>query len=736
MDPLWHTKRQWIYESFIYLCGFLLFMEWLYPLRQITDTEYVSAFIIYSAFCFIISFLRVPWYIGSPLKMIGLAFVVDQLFMTEPFLSSSWLFAIKDQLRYNWDMIMGLRFDQITPFFRSILFLVLLWLMSYLLYYWFVVVKRIHFFVILTFVYVTVLDTFTVFDGKASVIRVFLISLIVMGVSSIMKELKDEEITVAHKRLFKGWMYPLVMFILGATILGYASPKLTSQWPDPVPFIQSATEGLDGSNEKVQKVGYGTNDEQLGGSFIQDNTLVFQVAAEEEHYWRIETKDFYTGKGWINAEEGRFQSFDPDEVLPIQTFNQENVETEKRTATVLMIDKASFTKLVYPYGIERVNQSGAMSYNVNATTNVIQPMRNGRTVRVGSYEIDYNQPSYSYQQLQQASEEDPLDIEEQYTQLPESLPNRVENLARNLVEEEDNRYDKAKAIEEHFATSAFRYDTEDVPVPEEEEDYVDQFLFDSQVGYCDNYSSSMVVMLRSVGIPARWAKGFTGGERIDSATGDDGKAYTIYEVKSENAHSWVEVYFPQIGWVPFEPTKGFGNHTEFYTDEIDEEEREEVTEELKEKLNEEEQEKPELQQLEEELSDEKEEETSGTLLRNRVLVFILIIAVVTSIALYVYRFPLMRMYYRRRFLRNPNASTFTDSYFFLMKVAAAKLKIKRNKGQTLREYAMEIDRYFQSNQMSRLTHQYERLLYNRNEQNLPWDEVTELWEDLINKTLS
>src|SRR5699024_6506512 len=113
-----------------------------------------------------------------------------------------------------------------------------------------------------------------------------------------------------------------------------------------------------------------------------------------------------------------------------------------------------------------------------------------------------------------------------------------------------------RAIESYFASNGFVYETENVAVPSEQEDYVDQFLFDTRAGYCDNYSSSMVVLLRTLDIPARWVKGFTSGEQISSSLDDTEE---VYEVTNANAHSWVEVYFSDVGWVPFEPTKGFSN---------------------------------------------------------------------------------------------------------------------------------------------------------------------------------
>ena len=71
----------------------------------------------------------------------------------------------------------------------------------------------------------------------------------------------------------------------------------------------------------------------------------------------------------------------------------------------------------------------------------------------------------------------------------------------------------------------------------------------------------MVVLLRAAGIPARWAKGYTEGERTIY------QGESVYKVTNNNAHSWVEVYFSGIGWVPFEPTKGFSGNADFFDSE-------------------------------------------------------------------------------------------------------------------------------------------------------------------------
>ena len=110
-------------------------------------------------------------------------------------------------------------------------------------------------------------------------------------------------------------------------------------------------------------------------------------------------------------------------------------------------------------------------------------------------------------------------------------------------------------------TILFIYETTNVSFPAQNQDYVDQFLFDTKSGYCNNFSTSMIVLLCSAGIPARWVKGYTEGTLDNTLVGAEGE--DVYKIANDNAHSWVEVYFPGYGWIPFEPTKGFTNPYNF-----------------------------------------------------------------------------------------------------------------------------------------------------------------------------
>ncbi|TAJ07587.1 MAG: DUF3488 domain-containing protein [Nitrospirae bacterium] len=136
----------------------------------------------------------------------------------------------------------------------------------------------------------------------------------------------------------------------------------------------------------------------------------------------------------------------------------------------------------------------------------------------------------------------PQEIADQYLQMPELSP-RVSTLARQVTAQARTPYDRIVAIEGHLR-SAYQYSLDVGPtVPVHP---VEEFLFARKTGYCEHYATAMVMMLRTLGIPARLVTGFLPGE-----WNGFGRYYTI---RQRDAHAWVEVYFPRSGWVTFDPT--------------------------------------------------------------------------------------------------------------------------------------------------------------------------------------
>jgi hypothetical protein len=133
-----------------------------------------------------------------------------------------------------------------------------------------------------------------------------------------------------------------------------------------------------------------------------------------------------------------------------------------------------------------------------------------------------------------------------YLQLEEGLPGRVGDLARAVTAGRTTWYDAVVAVQAWLRANT-RYDL-DVPRDPDGVDAVDHFLFETRRGYCEQIASSIAVMLRTLGIPARLVTGYGPGER-NPLTG-------YFEVKQSDAHAWVEVFYPGIGWVPYDPTFG------------------------------------------------------------------------------------------------------------------------------------------------------------------------------------
>ena len=167
------------------------------------------------------------------------------------------------------------------------------------------------------------------------------------------------------------------------------------------------------------------------------------------------------------------------------------------------------------------------------------------------YTVESFIPDVTLAQLRAASAEYPEEIRARYLQLPPDLPERVRRLAGQITEGRTNAYDKAKAIETYLRTN-YPYDL-DIPAPPTDRDVVDYFLFDLRRGYCDYYATAMVVLARASGLPARFVSGY--------APGSYDPASAQYVIRERDAHSWAEVYFPEIGWVEFEPTASISEIT-------------------------------------------------------------------------------------------------------------------------------------------------------------------------------
>ncbi|HEY1272021.1 MAG TPA: transglutaminase domain-containing protein, partial [Terriglobales bacterium] len=181
------------------------------------------------------------------------------------------------------------------------------------------------------------------------------------------------------------------------------------------------------------------------------------------------------------------------------------------------------------YQIVTSDQEGAI-YNLD------------RERQLGLYEADSDVAQPAAADLRQAAGEFNPELLRRYLQLP-PLDTRIPALARQLTSDAATNYDKAAAIELYLKRNyGYTLDLGRVPP----KDPLAAFLFERKQGHCEYFASSMAVMLRTIGISARIVNGFRTGEFND--------VNSQYLVRSRNAHSWVEAYFPGYGWISFDPT--------------------------------------------------------------------------------------------------------------------------------------------------------------------------------------
>ncbi|MGF7536212.1 DUF4129 domain-containing transglutaminase family protein [Bacillus mexicanus] len=719
-----------------YFLAFLLLWEWLRPLDSFTDTKHTGFFSVFIALTFLLTFFRMRWFVTVPFSVLFTLISIHILFYQGSIFDLSWISSFLQDVYLNITLIQSGQWNDMIPSFRTLLFFILLWLLVYLLHYWVIYQRKTLFFFMMTVAYITILDTFTPYDATFAVIRIVLIGFFMLGLLYLDRIKLMERITLPKTSVLK-WFLPLSILILIAVGFGLAAPKSDPAWPDPVPFLKKIT-----NQNQVpageSKIGYGNHDESLGGPFQQDNTTVLTWQGKKRTYFRVETKDTYTGKGWVETDTGMSYQLSGGNVENL--WFDHKVATERKVVRVKVDKHYGYNHVMYPIGAKVIQPKQAVSLEMNGNTEQISPINEqaGKIRNMGTYTVTYNSPVYKLDELRKVkvrNKSDEYTFSDRYMQLPDSLPERVKSLATKLTQDHDNMFDKVKAIEGYLGSNAFTYETEKVTVPKDGEDYVDQFLFETKMGYCDNFSSAMVVLLRSAGIPARWVKGYTSGQY--KAAGN--KNGNIYKVTNNNAHSWVEVYFPEQGWVTFEPTKGFTNPAEFTSSDTKNSGSESSG--SPEKTKEEQKDEKQQQKKEEKQKEQREPAVSkkpsasptntGWYLAFAVLTVILSAAVL----LYVLRALWIPVFVAGRLKKRSDEHVFFEAYGALLKQLRRRGLPKRD-SETLRDYAKRIDGKYDLKDMSKLTLRYERALYRNDDSAALWNDSSELWENLIKRRWS
>ncbi|MDJ0755877.1 MAG: transglutaminase domain-containing protein [Ardenticatenaceae bacterium] len=283
----------------------------------------------------------------------------------------------------------------------------------------------------------------------------------------------------------------------------------------------------------------------LGNSPELANTPVFEATISGlpsdpiDFHWQEGSFDEYTGFGWARSEESEIILGPGEEWNPRPL--AEDRYAIRQTITWSGGPRVNF---LLTGQLRQVDQPAVLFVRPNNDLVRFQP---AVSVVLPSFSVLGSTQQIDPEQLNDADFFTLAESEfyERYTQLPDNISQRVLTLAAQITAEANGPYDQAKALEAYLRRLPYNLDVDPPPRGREPVDY---FLFELQEGYCDYYATSMVVMARSLGLPARLGVGYNG------ITPDEtGRVF----VNQDQGHSWAEIYFPGVGWVEFEPTASF-----------------------------------------------------------------------------------------------------------------------------------------------------------------------------------
>lgn len=318
-----------------------------------------------------------------------------------------------------------------------------------------------------------------------------------------------------------------------------------------VPLVQ-----INGWSDEVGDyfIGFDTNLDLRYRGGLSD-AVVMVVRSPSRSYWRSHSYDTYTGVSWTQSDDRLvdverrvgvvYELRRPLGGPPTATRRDQSAPEpgDQEIVQSFTIVREQPNLIFAAYRASKIFITAErVSLDSGDGLRVPEPLKPGLT-----YSVISRRPEFEPDLLRQASTEYPPDIARRYLQLPANITERTRALARNLAAPYDNNFDRVTALTNHLLAE-YPYNFFPPPHPPGAE-AVDTFLFEDREGFCEQYVTALVVMARSLGIPARLAAGY--------GSGDYNPVTNYYEVRFSHAHSWAEVYFPEYGWVPFDPTPGW-----------------------------------------------------------------------------------------------------------------------------------------------------------------------------------
>ena len=276
------------------------------------------------------------------------------------------------------------------------------------------------------------------------------------------------------------------------------------------------------------------------------DAIAFRVRAPQAALWRAEAFDMFDGTKWTitdRSTEPLQQGDAPDSVVlpdglagiigPVPTVRITQTFYIDTPEPNVLFAAAVPEQVYFPSGGLEVDRYGSVRSPILLDEGMV-------------YSVVSDVPVTDARTLRLTHPPGPIASDPIYVEIPPDLPDRVGDLARRITAGATSEYDRVAAVQSWIRRNT-TYDL-DVPTDPAGVDSVDHFLFVTRTGFCEQIASSLAIMLRTLGIPTRLVTGYGPGER-NPLTG-------YFEVKQSDAHAWVEVFYPGIGWVPYDPTFG------------------------------------------------------------------------------------------------------------------------------------------------------------------------------------
>jgi transglutaminase-like putative cysteine protease len=264
------------------------------------------------------------------------------------------------------------------------------------------------------------------------------------------------------------------------------------------------------------------------------DTELLRIRSSEPLLWRGGTMDYFDGVRW--SDTTRPGADDGEEIAP-------EVETRPVLQRVQVLNAQ--TNLIFGgYKIVHTSEFAGTNENSDGSWSMDQPFEEG-----DFYEVLSEIPQPTKAQLRGAGSDYPSSVKQKFLQLPEDTPPAVHETAEKIQRKYQpaTPYDRARAIERYLIyDGGFTYNL-DVSYRRADK-AIEEFLGDGKEGFCTQFSTSMALILRDMNVPSRVVYGATSGEEVSNGE---------YLVRGSNMHTWVEAYFPGVGWYPFNPTPGF-----------------------------------------------------------------------------------------------------------------------------------------------------------------------------------